>query len=657
MDDGKLFAPVADATGPGLSAAVPVSMVFDVSDLIEYFIHSRLPTGIQRVQIEVARNLLADPRSDIEIGFVSFVRAMQGWAEIAPADLMALADLAMRQGDAQAPEWREAFEAFHGRLQEAPPFAFPAGAWLVNLGSSWGIPNYFLHLRKAKVLHGLRYVPFIHDCIPLTAQEYCAPQQTREFLDWILGVFQHADRIIVNSRASARDLRRVAAALGQSLDMPPVVTLDADFRTAETRVQPAPLREDLASGNFVLMVSTIEARKNHLAVFAAWLALLRRHGPARVPMLVCIGKPGWESGPIYARLASNDLLRRRAMILSDVTDAELAALYRHCRFTLYPSFYEGWGLPVTEALCHGRVPLVARTSSLPEAGGEFARYFDLGSQASLEQALESLIFDDAARAGMEARIAAAFRARRWSDIAADITGLVRDWARSAPAAPGWHRDLAARGLWPCDMPLGIWLGLSPCRETELWPGRSAPEALRQGENWWDLEDWGCWTRGKLARLAALVRLPDEGSAIVHIGLLGLSRGECRGRVTLQGIGQQEVTVGPSSHAWVSFEVTQERAAALRLPDGRAVIDIVIASDRSLDFAEVTGGADRRTAGLGVRGILICAAADTGTRLRFLECATLGNFRPLLGMPDDIEHQGVGRWADADLPDPGEAAAT
>ena len=79
------------------------------------------------------------------------------------------------------------------------------------------------------------------------------------------------------------------------------------------------------------------------------------------------------------------------MFLEGTSDPDLAALYRRCLFTVYPSLYEGWGLPVTESLCYGKTPLLSRVASLPEAGGEFADYFEIGSKVGLAAALKRLV--------------------------------------------------------------------------------------------------------------------------------------------------------------------------------------------------------------------------------------------------------------------------
>ena len=85
-----------------------------------------------------------------------------------------------------------------------------------------------------------------------------------------------------------------------------------------------------------------------------------------------------------ARLKASELLQRRVRLFRRVSDADLVRLYQDCLFTIYPSTYEGWGLPVTEALCFGKAVVTTAISSLPEAGGQYADYFDPHSMRDLQ---------------------------------------------------------------------------------------------------------------------------------------------------------------------------------------------------------------------------------------------------------------------------------
>jgi len=92
------------------------------------------------------------------------------------------------------------------------------------------------------------------------------------------------------------------------------------------------------------------------------------------------------------------------VLSSSVGDDELARMYAHAEFTVYPSNYEGWGLPVSESIAFGRVPVVADNSSLREAGGDLAVYFETGNRESFVTALEANVLNRERRSDLEERI-------------------------------------------------------------------------------------------------------------------------------------------------------------------------------------------------------------------------------------------------------------
>ncbi len=265
-------------------------------------------------------------------------------------------------------------------------------------------------MRLAKSLYGIRYVPFVHDFIPVMAPEHCVAALRQDFITWAIGAFDHADFFLVNSKATLADLNMVCKKLGYRPRDAAVITLDADFRKTlgqdtiwDEVGDPADFLAslDLEKGKYVLFVSTIESRKNHIAAFSVWLKLIKKHGIKNVPKLVCVGNPGWLNDAAYAKLNASDLLLEHVLMLSKISDGALAVLYENSVCTLYPSSYEGWGLPVTEALCYGKVPIVSNVSSLPEAGGPFAEYFDVESEKDLMDAVERVVYDEKHRTRRE----------------------------------------------------------------------------------------------------------------------------------------------------------------------------------------------------------------------------------------------------------------
>ena len=604
------------------SQAFTKQVVFDVSDLIHYFHHARLPTGIQRVQIEIIDSLLDDPPADCALVIACFRQQHDFWVDLPTDFFRNLCTLSLRGGATDAPEWTQALYKLGAFLSQRPRLAFAKDAFLINLGTSWWLRNYFLHVRAAKATYGIRYVPYVHDCIPVITPEHCVETLTRDYLNWLLSAFQHADHLMVNSEATAADVVRVARYLGHDIDPPAVVTLDADYKEAAAAKRARSrhpedsdlfARQEIEAGRYVLFVSTVESRKNHLLAFSAWLTLLKKYGEERVPKLVCVGNRGWLNDAIYAKLSASKLLQRNVIMLSRISDPDLKQLYRNCRATLYPSAYEGWGLPVTESLCYGKVPVLANTSSLPEAGGPFAEYFDPGSERELVEALERILFDDGYRRAREAEIVAKFRPRSWAAIGEQIVGLIRGWA--AQEHPAGGKAVAAGGVLAFPAKLGHYYGLAEILETELKPQMQTGEIYRQGEAWWWPEEWGCWTKADVAKLAFAA--PTNKALVVYLALRGVQARSSRATIQATGAASVIVPLKSEQDCWLMLRIAPANGRKKGSAQPR-VVEISVSADAAADFSERTAGEDKRIASVGVRGFMVCEADDTAARLRALE---------------------------------------
>src|SRR5262249_23032938 len=142
-----------------------VSVVFEVSDLMSYFRGARLPTGIQRVQMEVIKSVIESESEEISYSIVCFAPEAQFWIEIPPELFMSFCRHAVSGGDTTAREWMFLLADLDKVLTAGDYFRFPPHSILVDLGTSWWQRNYFLNLRLAKSLYAIKYVPFVHDLI------------------------------------------------------------------------------------------------------------------------------------------------------------------------------------------------------------------------------------------------------------------------------------------------------------------------------------------------------------------------------------------------------------------------------------------------------------------------------------------------------------
>ncbi len=146
-----------------------------------------------------------------------------------------------------------------------------------------------------------------------------------------------------------------------------------------------------------------------------WQQLDRELGVG-TPLLVLAGTREQPQASLEGFLAATGNLYGLVHPIVQPTDGELASLYQNCLFTVYPSFYEGWGLPVGESLWFGKPAITSRSSSLPEVGGDLADYFDIADLTSLLSACRTMIIDPAYRAQRAARIQRE-KLRTWDQVA------------------------------------------------------------------------------------------------------------------------------------------------------------------------------------------------------------------------------------------------
>ena len=566
---------------------------FDYTDLLQYFTSNRLPTGIQRVQIELHRAALA--RSQVmgrPLG-CAFLPPRGGWVAV-PEMLFAQLCAASCDGSPDA-LWTQMVAAMVNALAQAPMAAFAPGDVLVNIGSSWWIPDYMTHVRYMQRERGLLYAPFVHDCIPILVPEMCAVGLVEEFRGWFPQMARAADIILANSACTARDIATVSRATAKREVSAHVVRLDARFADPLARLPEAATNRLRASVHgrlglarpFALFVSTVEARKNHIFVFECWAALIAEHGDAAIPDLVCVGKQGWLVEYTLNWLAVHPELKHRIRMVGTLPDNDLAVLYSSALFTVYCSHYEGWGLPVTESLSHGRVPLVANHSSLPEAGGDLALYFEPGSRSQFCAQVARLL-DPAERAELEAAIATGFRPRGWPEVLEQLLSTVRE----APLLDG---DEGAAPPLVAGRVYGF--GQSAGAVDLLEDGA----VLRHGPGWSTAEPWGAWSNQPVARLFFRPEWEDDASHFVFVAVRGGPEG-----VMLK------VDVGGLAPKIVELRVNQRRLLRIELAHAAAELMITFSS-AIYPLSTYTGGGDPRTIGFGLESVAFVAESDFGGR--------------------------------------------
>ena len=225
----------------------------------------------------------------------------------------------------------------------------------------------------------LRPIYLVHDLIPITDPQFCRSGEADRHRNRMRSALKTGAGIIGNSQATIDQLRAFAAS--EELPMPPALAawLGVD-------ALPAPAEFSRSRSPTFVVLSTIEARKNHLMLLRIWSRLIDRFGDA-APRLLIIGQRGWEAEPVFDLLDNSEKLRGHVVELKSCSDEELASHLRSATALLFPSLAEGYGLPLLEALGLG-VPAIA--SDLPvfrEIAGEIPEYLAADNDVAWESAI------------------------------------------------------------------------------------------------------------------------------------------------------------------------------------------------------------------------------------------------------------------------------
>ena len=351
----------------------------DVTDLVEFLQRKESVSGVQRVVVETTPRILA---TDSNAHAVVLDRTRGFFIALNAQEQQELITVGVRTNPNRDELAQQATRTLK-RAQTAQPINTGAHSTLVFLGALWIADSLMLAARDAHA-RGTRLVTLLYDLTPVMETGHTAAVN-RLFDRYLHLIATTASRVPAISRSSRNDF--VDYCSQHELPAPDGGVTGLPGGLAPT--QPTQPTHNPWPRPYVLFVGTIESRKNHLLALNAWQELINTHGAQNVPDLVCIGRLGWNSNDFIDQyLASGGLGGKVSVLSTSVSDSELASFYEHCEFTIYPSRYEGWGLPVSESLAFSKVPIVANNSSLPEAGGDLAVYFDSEDQESLVAKIE-----------------------------------------------------------------------------------------------------------------------------------------------------------------------------------------------------------------------------------------------------------------------------
>ena len=450
---------------------------------------------------------------------------------------------------------------------------------LLVLGGAW-IRNerYVNSLCATKRLKRLHLVAFIHDVIQAKFQHWFPENAGAEFASNCRRLIESADHLIVNSRCTLEDLREFCNE--QNLVTPPIdqVRFGDEIESAaalEEEPQFDRLLPILQGKPFILCVSALDIRKNHILLYNVWERMLAEYGP-RTPHLIMVGSKGWNIDQFLSLVEKSARIRHVFHILNGINDASLQWLYRNSLFTVYPSLYEGWGLPVAESLKHGKVSVAAKAGAVPEIAPELTDLIDPLDFPSWYSAITGYAFNEHRLRSREKHVRE-YRPVTWAESAKSLQLLLGN-------LPGVRRPIP---------PLSF---DKPMKFDDASERQGGGSQIKLG-GWYGAEPKGTWTAGGVATVQGQFRSTHAGGVVLEFFGAGFTW-------EAQPVQQAEVVVNGTSAGRLQWTenfrpdvvvIGPEHAAEVR-KSGELTVQLVIANPMSPAHVR-PDGKDRRKLGL------------------------------------------------------------
>jgi glycosyltransferase involved in cell wall biosynthesis len=304
-------------------------------------------------------------------------------------------------------------------------FQEPLTFWL-----PWQTDLFHSLAQRAPAFRFRKEVVTVFDIFPITGQDYSTPDFRRKFSALLQDAVRRAARVITASRYTASQLQQHCGVESEKLCVIPVgVDIPEALATFEERLKER-LRWVGPENELVLTVGAIQNRKNTLGAVRAVAMLPERFH------LVLAGGNGYGSGRVHDFIR-HERLGARVHTPGYVSPGQLESLYRAASVLLFPSFEEGFGIPVLEAMARGVPVVTANASSLPEVGADAALYADPHSVEEIAAKVRQIAEDGNLRAKLIRRGCARARRFTWQSTAEQTLGVYE-------AVLSDHKNAAAR---------------------------------------------------------------------------------------------------------------------------------------------------------------------------------------------------------------------
>lgn len=299
---------------------------------------------------------------------------------------------------------------------------FTKNSIVISIGLDWDHSNYpLLYWLKQKI--GFEFVGALYDVIPVTNPELIQSYYfSQMFFSHLYYLIYLSDRIFCISDFSKSQIQHMCI-LHNIKNIPVLKTIHLGSSI---------YRKDLSNyytdrnhkKKYILYVSTIEARKNHILLLKVWQKL-QKEKFQNLPDLLLVGMMGWGIDEVQDLYQNDEELQKVVHFYDDVDDEELVTFYKNSLFTVFPSLIEGWGLGAVESMLYGKVCIISTCNALKEATQGLMPSLDPSDVEGWSNMVKKFVSDPTEIDQYTELIHTKFKSRSWDQFGAEFSAFAK----------------------------------------------------------------------------------------------------------------------------------------------------------------------------------------------------------------------------------------
>ena len=299
-------------------------------------------------------------------------------------------------------------------------FAFKDGDVFVIAGAGWLKEGLLDFLGEEKKHTDISIQHVVYDLIPALFPQSFGSGFGNHYAIYLFKMVEVCDSFVAISESTKRDLTTFMKEMNFDLKKVDVIRLGDEINSRRKSSD----NFSVPKTPFILSVGTFEVRKNYELIYQAYK--LAQLDSIELPTTIIVGRLGWLTNDLKYKIENDPIICKKIILKFDANDEELNYLYQNCLFTVYPSLYEGWGLPIAESLAYGKICLSSETSSMKEIAGSILEYFNPNDPVALLKLIQKYL-DSNHRAKVEKKIKENYQMTTWQQTATQFFNLLRQY--------------------------------------------------------------------------------------------------------------------------------------------------------------------------------------------------------------------------------------